>query len=540
MILRTWVGGVVLAGAALCASGASARTEIHPYLQAQQVFGVDLSGNDDGSDVVTYTGVGAGVDATFDEKKLKGQIDYQYLHYFAWNHGYRDSDVHNGLGSLIYQLNPDLSLQAAGIAARTRGAFGGGSPGLLFGDANNTTQVFAAQIGPSWQHRFGDLTAQADYRFGWTRSNNGVGSFDLGPGLPVLQNSFTTISHTADVSIGTRPGGLGLPFGWRVTGGWMRDEVHLLDGRYDDKFVRGDVTVPVSPTVALLGGVGYERGKATEQQLLVDASGSAVLDEHRHLQGDPSKPRLLAYDEDGLIWDVGVLWRPSQRTSLEAHAGRRYGGTIVYGSFNHRLSPTESIQVVAYDDLDSFGRQLTTGIGTLPSDFSTSGSPLASSIAGCSFGANGGAGVCLPALNGVTGNFYKSWGVYGVWSGDHGRWAYGVSVGYDHRRYLGPDGTTSDFAVNGATEQSVYANGTLTRKLSPVSSANASVYAAWYKTGAFNSATYTSYGVIGTYNRTFSRRINGSASLGISSGGGTGATQDDVIGTALLALRYQL
>jgi hypothetical protein len=274
--------------------------------------------------------------------------------------------------------------------------------------------------------------------------------------------------------------------------------------------------------------------------VLTDADGGFVLDDHRHLQGDPSKPRTLSYDQDGLIWDVGVLWRPSQRTSLEAHVGRRYGGTIVYGTFNHRLSPSETIQVVAYDDLNSFGRQLTNGIGTLPTDFATGGSPLASSIAGCSFGADGGGGVCLPALNGVTGNFYKSWGVYGIWSGDHGRWSYGVALGYDHRRYLGTNGERVDVAIDGRTEQSVYANGTLTRKLSPVSSANASVYAAWYKTGAFNSASYTSYGVIGSYNRAFTRRITGSAALGISSGGGSGGTADDVIGTALVALRYQL
>jgi hypothetical protein len=400
--------------------------------------------------------------------------------------------------------------------------------------------VFAAQVGPSWQHKIGDLTAQADYRFGWTRSNNGVGTFDVGAGIPVIQNSFTTLSQTADVAIGTRPGGLGLPFGWRVSGGWMHDDIHLLGGRYDDKFVRGDVTVPVSPTVALLGGLGYERGKATQEQLLVDTDGSALLDDRGHLQADPSKPSLLAYDEDGLIWDVGVLWRPNQRTSLELHGGRRYGGTNIYGSFNHRLSATESIQVVAYDDLSSFGRQLTTGIGALPTDFASDSAPIASSIAGCSFGAGSGGGVCLPALSGVTGNFYKSWGVYGIWSGERGRWAYGVSVGYDHRRYLGAAGEATDIAVDGSTEQSVYANGTLTRRLSPVSSVNASIYTAWYKTGTFSNSSYTSYGVIGTYNRAFTRRITGSAALGLSTGGGTGGTANDVIGTALVALRYQL
>ena len=49
-----------------------------------------------------------------------------------------------------------------------------------------------------------------------------------------------------------------LPIGVGVGGMWNEQDVSNLDQRIRDRNVRGDVTVPVSPTLALVGGVGYE------------------------------------------------------------------------------------------------------------------------------------------------------------------------------------------------------------------------------------------------------------------------------------------
>ena len=530
-----------LLSTALAAAPAGARTTITPYVEAQQVVSTDLSGRP-GPDTVTYTGLAAGVDAIIDSAKLQGQFDYRYDHYFSWSKLYRDTDLHNGLASLHYQASPDLSLQAAGIATRARGSLATGTSGLLFGDLDNTQQVYAIQAGPSYGHQFGDINLTADYRFGWTRSDNGFGSTDLGVGQPVLENNFDTFSHTGDIAVGTRPGGMGLPFGWTVSGGVERDEIHFLDARYTGKFGRVDVVQPVSHTLALEAGIGYESDRASQSAILTDPDGNAVLDKHRHLQADHSKPRLLSYDQDGLVWDVGVLWRPTVRTSLEVRGGQRYGQTVVTGRLSHQLTPRATIQVVAYDDITSFGRQLTGGLGALPTQFTGTNLPIQTPLANCVFGANGAQGGCLTALNSVNSNFYRSRGVYVLLAGQRGLWNYGLGVGYDHRHYLAPDLAPNVFSFAGVNEQSVTVDATIGRQLSRVSTLTLTGLAAWYDnnaTSVLGGTSYTAYGGILTYNREFSRRLVGSASLAVSSGGG-GSVDDDVFGTALLALRYQL
>jgi hypothetical protein len=538
-MLRISGSALIGAGMLLASAPAVARTEIHPFLEVQQIFSADLSGNNGfGNDTVTYTGVGAGVDATIDSDKLKAQLDYRYDHYFAETHHASDGEAHTGLGRLGYQVTPEFSLQAAGIATRTRGNFAENSPGLLLGDFNDTQQVYGVQAGPSYAGHFGDLNVAGDYRFGWARSNDGVGDFSLGAGQPALQNAFTDTSHTADASIGMDPH-TALPFGWKASGGYVRDTVHFLDARYQGYFGRMDVTQPVSSTLALEAGAGYEKDKADQEQLLTDDTGTAILTSKGHLRGDSSKPRVLSYDQDGLIWDVGVLWRPSARTSLEVRGGQRYGQTVVTGSFTHKLTPTTTVQVVAYDDIQSFGRQLTDGIGALPTSFS---SPIGFSptlLNGCVFGASGGQGGCLNGLSSVSSNFYRSRGVYALLSGSHGRWTYGLGVDYDHRKYFAPDDGTAASTLAGVTDQSVTANGTLQRQMSEVSTLSGSVYVAWYDSKLAGFSDYTTYGGTLAYTRTFGRRFSGQAAVGVYSGTGGGFDQD-VVGSAQLAVRYTL
>jgi hypothetical protein len=540
--IRGIVALLLPAVALLGAAQAAARTEIHPYIEAQQVFSADLSGHD--QDAVTYTGIAAGIDMTLDGRNVQGQIDYRYDHYFSWSHRYRDGDVHNGLASIAYQPAQTVTIQASGIATRARGAFGGPSAGLIIGDLNNTTQIYAIDVGPRYSDHFGDLNMSASYDFGWTKSDDGQGGFDLGPGQPVLQNNFTQTSHTVQASAGMRPGGAGLPIGWSVSGGYIRDDIHFLDARYEDKFGRVDLTYPVTPSLALTGGVGYEKGQASQAAILIDADGNAVIDAHRHLQPDHDKPRQLSYDQDGLIWDVGVIWRPSSRTFVEIHGGHRYGETVYFGRAEHRLSPDSSIEVVAYDDVQSFGRQLTGGIGSLPTSFLSTTSSISSPIAFCVFGAKGGNGACLPALSLVSSNFYRSRGVYADWSGSYGLWSYGFGLSYDWRRYLAPSGADGNvFTFSGVRQESVTGNAVVSRRLSPVSSVRGMVLAAWNKGDEqfFDDSSFWTYGAELSYDRRFSRRLTGTASVSVSSGSGSGSgSSTDVIGTGLIALRYTL
>jgi hypothetical protein len=537
MSRRLALGSALLFAAALGAvAPADARTEIHPYLEVQQVFTADFSGHD--QNAVTYTGLTGGLDAELDGKNVHGQIDYRYDRWFPLSKHYGSSDTHNGLARIDYEPTPDLTLQAAAIAIRAQGAYGVRSSAFLIGDQNNTNAIYAIDVGPHYSSHLGDLDISASYDFGWTKSTDGRGSYDLGPGLPVLQNNFATTSHTLLGGVGMRPFTDGLPIGWKVSGGYIRDDIHFLDARYVGTFARGDITLPVSDSLALTAGAGYETNRASQDALLTDAAGNAILDDERHLQADPSKPRLLSYDQDGLIWDVGVIWRPSARTYLEAHVGRRYGGINYYGQATYQISPTSSIQVVAYSDVQSFGRQLTSGINALPTSFNEMGTPFASPISLCVFGANGGAGGCLPALVSANSNFYRSRGVYAVWSGTRGRWTYGVGITYDWRRYLQPTFGSDIFTFDGRHDQTAVVNGSLLRQLSEVSSITGSLLVAWTDSDVFGHYRYWTYGGAINYSRHFSRRLTGNASLAI--GSASGETTQDIGATGLLGLRYEL
>jgi hypothetical protein len=528
-----WLSVACACSPAMVAAPASARTEIHPYIQAQQVFDWDMSNGDTGN----FTGVGAGIDLTVDQRKLKAQLDYQYNHYFAWENRYPDSDVHTGLATGTYQWTPEFSLNAAGIAARTRGSLAAPSSGLLAGDIANTQQVYGAQAGPTYNGRVGAFTVNGNYRFGWSHADYG-GNIDLGPGQPILDNDYTDTSHTVTGSIGMRPRELGLPFGWAVKGGYIRDDIHRLDSLYEGKFVRGDLTVPLSPTLAAVGGAGYEWNDIKQRPLLTDAAGNAVLDDRRRLQADKSQPRQLLYDQDGLLWDVGVLWQPSQRLSLELRGGRRYGEWAVTGNLQWKPSRYSTVQVVAYNDITSFGRQLTSGLGALGTGFV---SPIGSAPVGCVFGQDGGAGGCNPALSSINGNFYRSRGVYGIYSVQSGRWTYGLAANYDHRRYLASDTTgTTAGSFAGVTDETVTVNGIVSRQLSANSTLSGNAYVAWYDTSFQNSPSYTVYGVTGAYTRNFGRHITGQASISVYSGTSSGDFDQDTVGQAMVGVRYTL
>src|SRR5690606_12976733 len=115
--------------------------------------------------------------------------------------------------------------------------------------------LYSFYAGPTLVQRIGDLDIGAGYRFGYTKVD--VEAPALLPGGAARQNVFdSSTNHAAWASIGQRPGNL--PFGWQLSGGYEREDASQLDQRFEGKYARADITVPISPTVALLGGVGYE------------------------------------------------------------------------------------------------------------------------------------------------------------------------------------------------------------------------------------------------------------------------------------------
>ncbi|WP_157217765.1 hypothetical protein [Flavisphingomonas formosensis] len=533
-ILPRTIGLVSIAfGVSMFPKVAHARTQVTPYIEVQQVLDAQLSSP---SDVLTYTTVAAGVDASATGHRVEGTVSYRYEYRIPWDKDKMSSgDVHSGIARGQYQIIPNtLSFEGGALATRTRTDIRGAAPLILTGDKDNINQVFGFYGGPTLSTHAGPLQIGASYQLGYVKVED-KNSVLLPTGSQRLDQFDDSTVQNVQASIGMQSGRL--PFGWTISGGWQHEDASQLDQRYDGKYVRADVTVPVTAHIALTGGVGYEKINIAERPVLRDTAGNPVTTGNGRYVTDKSAPRLTYYDTDGLIWDVGVIWRPSPRATLQARVGKRYGQTAYTGSLDYRVSENSGLQIGVYNGIESFGRQLIGDVAALPTNFQVTRNPFGGDVNGCVFGATPGSGGCLEdALQSVSTENFRARGVNALFSSRRGPWTMGVGIGYAERRYIAPV-YGSIFTVNGVTDRSVTGEFTLTRELTRSSGITGALYAAWYNPGIVNSSDVFAYGGTSTYYHTFGERLSAQASLGIYAYDQKQA--DDVVsGAAQVGMRY--
>ena len=513
------------------ASPALAKREIAPYLEVDQVATIDFK---NGGDVLTYTTIAAGIDASVSNRRSEAQIAYRYERRIGYGKRLRDNDVHSGLARGSYQVVPGIvSIEGGALATRTRTDIRGSSPTLPVGNIDNVGQIYSVYAGPTFTNKIGDLNVGAAYRVGYTAAEGG--GFTPGVGQPVVDNFSDSVSHLATGTVSMATGIL--PFGWTVSGAYQREDAGQLDQRFENKRVRGDVVVPITPTLAAVGGVGYENISISSRAPVLDAGGAPVVDSRGRFATDPASPRLLAYETDGIYWDVGVAWRPSQRTSLEARVGRRYDSWSYTGSASWQPDSSSALSAVVYDQVQTFGQQLNDNISRLPTSFVTSSNPLTSGFGGCTFGAGGssGGGCLNPALQSINAAAYRSRGATVAYSRARGPWNYGLGLGYSNRKYLTRAG--AGFALNGVRDENWFAETQVGYKIDRNSSIDAQVFYSLYDSGILNAPNVSSLGATSSYHRQFGRRLSGVAALGLYESRIQG--QDaDLFGSALVGMRY--
>jgi hypothetical protein len=524
------LGMAALAAAALAAPGRSAGS-IAPYLEIGQVLSTDFGGE---GETLTYSRVAAGVDASYSSRRTEVQISYQYERRFAWKKDIADDEVHDGLALGRLEVTPGLSLEGGALATRARADIRGQAPDLFAGDERNTSQAYAAYVGPTLSTNIGELQVDGTYRLGYARVET-PDDVTIAGGQPALDRYSTALSHTATASVGMRPGTL--PFGWTASGGMTWENSGRLSQHYRERYGRFDVVLPVSYSFALTGGIGYEDIRLSTRRPVIGADGLPVIGADGRYLVDRTSPRLVSYDDSGLIYDGGIQWRPSPRTSLELRAGHRYGGTIYTGLFEHQISPTSSFQLAAYDGIQSFGRSLTGTLDALPTQFQVPGRGLGNPFGGCVFG-TAGSGACLsPALQSAATENFHNRGGYALWSGTGGRWAFGFAAGYDEREYIAP--RYSDvFSLDGVTDKSVTVTANARREFGPRDTLDLAVYGNWYRSGLFDEPEVLSLSGIVSYYHNFTPRLVGLVSAGVYAGDQDGFGSD-YSGSLEVGLRYQ-
>ncbi len=500
---------MMLAAGVLTSSPARARVEVEPYIELDQTVIANVKGGND--DVLTYTSAAVGVDGAVTSRRTEAQVSLRYEHQFGWNSSTPDQDILSGIARARYQIVPGaLSIEGGGIATRVRTDGLYSATGSLANAGDATSEIYSFFVGPTFNKQIGDLSVGAAYRFGYTRVEDDV-SFTT-PGTVRLGAYDDSYFHSFSASVGQKPGNL--PVGWTVSGGYDREDASELDQRYEDGWARLDLTVPVSPTVALVGGTGYEKLKISQRSVLLDVDGNPVVHSRGGFVTDPSSPRLTAYDVDGFIWDAGVLWRPSRRTSLEARVGERYNTMHSVGTFRWRMSPASQLQVAYFDTIDSFGRAMNGNLVGLPSSFNAVRNPFTGDISGCVSGESG-VNCFNDALSAISASNYRHRGVSGQYSHNAGRWNWGAGLGWSQRKFIAPNDSVLT-GVDGVRDNYYYGQLFGSYRLDTASSLGGSLYANYLDAG-FSKINVTNYGVYATYNRQVGRRLSFQASLGLDS-----------------------
>ena len=512
------------------------KAEVTPYIEVDQDFSAELQ---PGDDTVTYTAVAAGVDGTITGRNSAASASVRYERRFGEGRNADDSDTVSGVARASIALVPHaVTLEAGGLAERTHvDGNGAASLGGVFGNEADSSQIYSAYIGPSVHTMTGPVEIEGHYLFGYTK----VEAPDAVVAAPVVQpNDIFDEStvHNAYVRAGVRPNTIA-PIGVGVGGGWNEQDISNLDQRIRDRYVRGDVTVPVAPTVALVGGVGYEDVEVSSRDARRDAAGDPIVDSHGRYVTDESAPRQIAYQTEGLIWDAGVMWRPSRRTSLEAYIGRRYGELTGWGTFTYAPDPHMNISIAVYDNLTGFGGLVTDTLSKLPSQFDAFRDPITGEIGGCvaQTGGQPAGGTCIAgALASVRSAVFRSQGAAASYGVEVGRTQFGVGVGYDRRKFIAAPGTVLATA-NGVVDETVWVAGYATQRIDNRSTLSANAYANWFQSGFDLNADTIGYTASLAYNHQFVGGLSGMAAVGLD-GITRQSLPDFATASALVGLRY--
>ena len=506
---------------------------IRPYIEASQIVVAELS---PGDDVVTFSQIAAGVDASITGRNNGGSVSVRYERTFGYDDNSSDSGTLTGIARGYATIVPQvLTVEAGALAARTRvDANGGTSLNALTGDSA-VSSIYSVYAGPNVHTNAGDVEINANYRIGYTR----VDAPDvavLGTGSIVPVDVFDdSVSQAAAFHVATRPGAP-LPVGLGVGGGYVQEDISNFDQRLRDAHIRADVTVPVSQSLAVVGGIGYEDVEISSRDALFDLNGDPVVGSDGRIVTDTSQPRQLAYDVSGLIWDVGVVWRPSSRTGLEAHVGRRYDSTSYYGTFSWAPSSRTGVSVSVYDAISGFGSQLNNSLANLPTQFAATRNSVTGDLGGCVATTEG--NNCLAGVLGsVRSATYRSRGIAASYSTKLGRMNAGVGAGFDRRSFIAAPGTILASA-NGVQDENYWVAFYIDGELGNNAGFSANTYANWLDSGFNSTGDVFALGASAAYRRQLLGGLSARAAFALDHLDSSRSDEDITAASALVGLRY--
>ncbi|WP_379921241.1 preprotein translocase subunit YajC [Erythrobacter sp. R86502] len=509
--------------------GQRASRVVQPYIEVGQVVSAEIS---PGNDVVTFTQVAAGVDINVQGRNSGAAVSLRYERNIGYGDDSIDTDTISGIARGTLALVPNtLNLEAGALASRSRIDAGGGATANPLVRDDNESRVYSVYAGPSLNTRVGDVDVQGLARVGYNRfeADDALVS-QQGATVDVFDDSVT---YLGQVRAGVRPGDV-LPVGLAVTAGGFQEDIGNLDQRVRDLYVRGDVTVPLTRSLALVAGAGYEDVEISSRDAVRDANGVPVIGPDGRFITDSTAPRRIAFAVDGLLWDVGVMWRPSSRTSLQASVGRRYDSTTYYGNFTYVPNQRSALAISVYDGVSGIGGTLGNALAALDSDFEAIRNPVTGDFGGLVGDTEGQA--LVGGLGSTRSAAFRGRGVRASYQRTMGRTVASIGAGYDRRTFIAAAGTVLA-PIDGLTDESYYVIGGLTRQIGQNANISTNAYVNWFKAEG-GSNNVTAMGASVAYNQSITQRLTGRAAIALDYFDSEFTAQDFAFATALVGLRY--
>ncbi|RYD91464.1 MAG: hypothetical protein EOP61_27515, partial [Sphingomonadales bacterium] len=280
----------LLAGSGLCGTAHSERPELGAAISLDQVAEAQFSGV---GDDVTYTEIAGVLSGRISNRKIVASGTYR-LSYRIPEIGDIDQTVdQNGVLRVQAQVIDEwLTMEGGAIVTRSRINPSGAAPQNSTGNAKNLTETYSTYIQPTFAHRFGDLVANATYRYSYIKNE----ASDVGTAADPLNNRFDeSTRQQVTSSIGMRQSSL--PFDWSATVEYARENASNLDEHTRSITAVAEVIVPIAYAWSVVGSGGYERTKFSERQALIDPlTGLPVRDPNGRFVVDPNSPRFITYD----------------------------------------------------------------------------------------------------------------------------------------------------------------------------------------------------------------------------------------------------
>jgi hypothetical protein len=502
---------------------------VQPYIEVNQVLSAELS---PGNDVITFTQIATGVDVNLQGRNSGLAASVRYERNIGYGDNSVDGDAISGvLRGTLAVVPGALNFEAGALGIRTRVDAGGGTTVNPLVREDQTSQIYNIYAGPTLTQRVGVVDVAAVTRVGYTRfeldsavrdpQGNPVDTFD------------DSVTYLGQLRAGVRPGDL-LPIGIAATVGGFQEDISNLDQRVRDLYARVDVTLPVTPSLAVVGGIGYEDVQISSRDAVRDANGNPIIGPNGQFVTDSASPRILAFDVDGLLWDVGVQWRPSSRTSLSANVGRRYASTIYYGNFTYAPNQRSALAIDVYDGVTGLGGVLTNSLSRLSNNFEAVRNPVTGDFGGLVTGQDGAGGI--GNLGSVRSAAFRGRGVRASYQRIMGRTTAAIAAGYDRRTFIAAAGTVLG-AANGLTDENYYVNAGLSHDIGRNANVTANGYINWFESGN-DVGNVTGTGASLAYNRSITPRLVGRAAVGVDYFDSQFTADDVAFATALLGLRY--